>query len=553
MIEHRRARCKWQPRLTARASALALFCTIAGAAASACEGCHPQRGAQPDAADAPTVRLYLVSDPAGALEPCGCVKDQLGGLNHVAAWMKGERKRAPDSLFVSAGPLFFIDPVIEPPKKAQELAKAETLAASLKDLGLVSFSPGRNDWALGQDTFARLAGESGAAALAANATPASGVFHASVLREVHGVKVGIVGVAQPDKATEGMPTDGFTFAAPEEAAKAEAAKLKAQGAQVLVALAAVGRGEAKRIADAVPDFTVVVVGSTGGGGEENTPTPSPELDGKVIVAQTGNHLQTVGVLDLFVRDGSFDFHDATGLGRGQKRDDLTRRIDELRGKIADWEKSGKVDPKDLAARKADLARLESQKKALDEAPAPKAGSFFRYTSTEVRDSLGSDDAIQKQLLAYYKKVDDMNRVAFAGLKPPPAPPGGDSYAGVEACSTCHAAPRAVWDKTAHAHAYVTLSSQFKEFNLDCVSCHVTGYDRPGGSTVTHVEKLKDVQCEVCHGPSSRHAENPKIPPEVPKPTAQICTTCHHPPHVHTFDAQAKLQEILGPGHGKPLH
>ena len=44
----------------------------------------------------------------------------------------------------------------------------------------------------------------------------------------------------------------------------------------------------------------------------------------------------------------------------------------------------------------------------------------------------------------------------------------------------------------------TLTTQFKEFNLDCVGCHVTGYGRPGGSTVTHVEKLKDVQCEACH-------------------------------------------------------
>ena len=63
----------------------------------------------------------------------------------------------------------------------------------------------------------------------------------------------------------------------------------------------------------------------------------------------------------------------------------------------------------------------------------------------------------------------------------------------------------MWDKTRHAHAYETLATQFKEYNLDCVSCHVTGYEQPGGSSVTHVDKLNDVQCEFCHGPSSRHA------------------------------------------------
>ena len=66
-------------------------------------------------------------------------------------------------------------------------------------------------------------------------------------------------------------------------------------------------------------------------------------------------------------------------------------------------------------------------------------------------------------------------------------------------------------KTAHAHAYATLSTQFKEFNLECVGCHVTGYERAGGTTVTHVDKLRDVQCEVCHGPGSKHVRRPSDP------------------------------------------
>jgi hypothetical protein len=40
----------------------------------------------------------------------------------------------------------------------------------------------------------------------------------------------------------------------------------------------------------------------------------------------------------------------------------------------------------------------------------------------------------------------------------------------------------------------------------------------------------------------------KIP--IAKPSAESCTACHHPPHVHTFDAKAKMADILGPGHGK---
>jgi hypothetical protein len=108
----------------------------------------------------------------------------------------------------------------------------------------------------------------------------------------------------------------------------------------------------------------------------------------------------------------------------------------------------------------------------------------------------------------------------------------------------------VWDGTAHAHAYKTLSDQFKEFNLDCVSCHVTGYEKPGGSTVTHVDLLKNVQCEVCHGPGSKHERSPKVAMPVPRPQADTCTACHHPPHVHEFDGASKMNLILGKGHGR---
>jgi hypothetical protein len=110
----------------------------------------------------------------------------------------------------------------------------------------------------------------------------------------------------------------------------------------------------------------------------------------------------------------------------------------------------------------------------------------------------------------------------------------------------------VWNKTPHSRAYATLADQFKEFNLECVSCHVTGYEQPAGSTVTHVEKLKDVQCEVCHGPGSKHVASPTDKTLIiGHPEPGRCLDCHHPPHVEQFDPSVKMREILGPGHGMP--
>jgi hypothetical protein len=256
------------------------------------------------------------------------------------------------------------------------------------------------------------------------------------------------------------------------------------------------------------------------------------------------------VLDLFVREGSFAFADATGLEKGQKREEVRRRIDELRGKIALWDRDPAVKKEDLDARRAEVTKLEGELASLDAPAAPAKGSFFRYSVQEIRESLGSDAQVKTAILAYYKDVNERNRKAFADRQPPPAVAGQASYVGVDACTKCHEEERAFWDKTRHAKAYATLSDQNKEFNLDCVSCHVTGYDEAGGSSVTHVDKLKDVQCEVCHGPGSKHAADPKkVKPLMSKPKGDLCVKCHHSPHVEGFDPEAKMADIIGPGHG----
>lgn len=466
---------------------------------AACDKCRSsQTPLQPPAGDLgpPTLRLYLLSDVAGALEPCGCTKDQLGGIGHFGAWVRREKARAaaaataaPRAMVASAGPLFFMDPKLDADHAQQDRTKAETMARVLRGLDFVAFAPGANCWAAGADEFRTIAGESGAAAIVAGEG-------APVLRDAGGVRVAFVGYGQSPAVPQGDV---------EAAVKRQTEEAKKQGANVIVALAAVGRGEAKRIADAVPDLTAVVVGSARSSGDVNTSSPPGEQVGSVVIAQAANHLQSVAVLDLFVRE---------------------------------------TPPP---------GKLVTFANASDPRPAPAQGSFFRYTVKEIRESLGSDPQIESELSGYYKAVNARNARDFAGRMPPPAEPGQPKYVGIDVCTSCHPSAREVWNRTPHGHAYATLANQFKEFNLDCVGCHVTGYDKPAGSTVTHTDKLRDVQCEVCHGPGSKHLAAPADETRiVAKPAAALCLDCHHPPHVENFDAQAKMRNILGPGHGMPL-
>jgi Cytochrome c554 and c-prime len=521
---------------------------------AACEGCRssgaPSGGprAGGPGALAPTVRLYLVTDLAGALEPCGCTKDQLGGLDHFGAWVRGERTRAPAALVASAGPLFFMDDRLDAERADQDRIKAETIGRVLNRLDFVAFAPGANDWADGAPGLTRLAGASGAAVILGYGN-ASAPFTAALVRQVGALKVGFIGYGQA-QAGASPPNVEEVVARGVEAAKQ-------QGANVLVALAAVGRGEAKRIADAVPELTAVVVGAVKANGEGNTSAPQGERVGSVLIAQAANHLQSVAVLDLYIRDALapgrvIKFADGTGLELAHNREDLAVRIDDLHVKIAAWEHDPSVAPGDVETRRRELASLEAQPGGLDWKPPPAHGSFFRYSVKEIRDSLGKDPSVEADMLAYYKAVDEHNRIAFADRLPPPLQPAQASYIGVEACTSCHEAARAVWQRTAHARAYETLSSQFKAFNLECVGCHVTGYQRAGGSTVSHVDKLRDVQCEVCHGPGSKHVRSPNDPSSIiAHPRPSVCVECHHPPHVEGFDAPLKMKEILGPGHGMP--
>jgi len=123
---------------------------------------------------------------------------------------------------------------------------------------------------------------------------------------------------------------------------------------------------------------------------------------------------------------------------------------------------------------------------------------------------------------------------------------------VKKCQGCHEEETKFWRTTEHAGAYEVLAREDKQFNLDCVGCHVTGYDKPGGSTVTHVDGLKDNQCENCHGPGSLHAESPTKKGLIDaRPERSLCASeCHHPPHVQpNWNVDEAWKKILGPGHG----
>ncbi|HEY8431887.1 MAG TPA: cytochrome c family protein, partial [Sandaracinaceae bacterium] len=138
-------------------------------------------------------------------------------------------------------------------------------------------------------------------------------------------------------------------------------------------------------------------------------------------------------------------------------------------------------------------------------------------------------------------------------RPEPPAEGQPHYVGSQACAACHGAAVRWWRTTMHGRAYATLADQNKNYNLSCVGCHVTGYLRPGGSTVTHVEGLENVGCESCHGPGSQHVADPTgaAVNVVRSPEESTCRGCHNPEHSDRFHFETYRQLMIAPGHGLP--
>ena len=186
---------------------VALLLAVGLLSAAVSWGCETKtKAAPPSRPTTPALRLYLLGGAAGAIEPCGCVQDMLGGVDHAAAYLAAQQKSAPTRLVLGAGPMFFSDPTLDEKHRTQALYKAEALAASFKDIGLTAWAPGANDWALGNEQLAKLRAQSGAALLAANLEDEKVRAASTVVVERGGIAIGLAGVAAATH--RGKPPEG---------------------------------------------------------------------------------------------------------------------------------------------------------------------------------------------------------------------------------------------------------------------------------------------------------------------------------------------------------
>ncbi len=508
---------------------------------------------------APT--LYFLAGLKGYTEPCGCTLDiLLGGLDRIGGYLGDARKLAKGSVLVDAGNMLFDMPKLESHRVAQERAKADVIVQAQLELGLASTTPGPNDFALGKIFYLDKVRGAGIEILVANLEEseglALGVPHA--VHDLEGTKVGVIGLVQPDLF---LGIEGLKVSDPIEAARRSVAALKKEGVTTIVAVYHGDLKAVKLLLETMPEISFAVVGH------------KPRESGQVDAAGEGYTLEAydqgrhLGVLKLYP-NGQADPETWENARKVSKADleRIDRRIEQVSQQIERMPPAtpGK-EPVFLKRLRDQLKELEAEKQALSNAKIelPKDKAAFIYRAVPMMPGY----PLNANLTAAREAFNDSLKSLVPDEPIIPAEPGKAEYVGSEKCASCHPQPTAVWKKTAHSHAINTLIERSKDFDGNCIGCHVTGYREPGGSVLGKLQyptrvgeeaftkKLENVGCEVCHGPGSLHMQAPvdkdakpqHITLQVPE---KVCGKCHNSEHSPRFNYDVYIEQVLGEGHAR---
>ena len=506
------------------------------AVALALLGCPRSRRGNGGEGGVKTAKVYYLTELKGQIEPCGCTSDPLGDLARIAP-LVGRDKR----LVVDAGGALFEHTKLFEKDAPQARLKAELVARAYRDMPVDVVGVGPEDLAAGVGAVAP-------GRTAENLPQLPGVQPGRV-HAVGGLKIGVFALV--DAEDPAMAALGATD--PLAAANAAVARLRGEGAEVVIALAHLTRAKTKQLARAARgiDFAVVGQGVELGG--------APELVGGAWVLLPAEKGQKLGQLDLHVSgarpaEGPM-FADAIGPHRAADEiAQLDERIPRLRADIQRWAAAPDADQQFLATKRAELAELEARRSKLAASPLqkPERGSWFTSELTPIKKGLECAPAIVDDKRALTAKIGELNLAAArAAGGPLPPEPGKPKYVGIDECESCHKPQVEFWKNTVHARAWGTLEVLGKQLDRDCIGCHVTGFDEPGGTTLAtqaDAPLMRNVQCEMCHGPASFHVDKdgqdkPRtISLDTPEAT---CKGCHPPEHSDTFEYTAYLRDVLG--------
>lgn len=482
-------------------------------------GCTTREKEVRPAAPIRHAKLFVTAELKGYLGPCGCSENMRGGIERTAFQVVEARKAGSPVFFIDSGDALFGTTQVPPEAVPQQERKAQALADAFKLMGLQSRAVGPLDDARGKEFRATL----GLPEL-----PPSQLQ----LLELEGSKLAVINAETVDQV------------------KPRAAAAKAQGAKFILALVQQPFDVVSKAAgEGLPVDLVIATRSK----DEFSSEISKLVRGTTPVAQVQSKGRTLLEIDLTLADADAKFELMRGAADSERElVALDQRIELLRAQVNEPMLSDELK----ALRKAKLEEVIGRRAALAAAPLPEpAGkNVFGVRFIPIEASYPSLPAAVELVTAYDRDVGKINlQYAKEHGKDCPAPEKGKSgYVGNAACLDCHEEAFPVWQTSKHAVAYPTLEKIGKNNHLDCIGCHVTGWQQPGGTCrIDRVAGRDHVGCESCHGPGSAHVEDASNDNIGKGNQPKDCVGCHDVENSPHFVFDAYVAKILGPGHGQP--
>ncbi|MCE9562242.1 MAG: hypothetical protein K8U57_09330 [Planctomycetes bacterium] len=423
----------------------------------------------------PDAAIILTGQTFGFLQPCGCSRPQLGGLERRAVFLNSLKAKGWPLVGFDLGDLY-------PQKSAiddQAKMKYKLTMNALRDMGYIAVGVGESDFAAGLD---KLLGEYALQKdqppymLAGNLLGVSNgkpqpredkypsphknrqLIGVAEVASVNGMPIGVVGTVGKLLAAKLEKLDTtITFADNGGLLKDAVTALATQKTAVNVLLYQGTSAEAGLVANAWPQFQIIVCQADD---PEPPQFPVQANGGKTLIIQVGHKGRYVGVVGLFKKaGGGFDM-------------------------------------------KYQLVPMTEY-----------------YITAGSEEEARKANAVLPLLEAYSESVRDRKFLQRMPKGPHPAqiqePKLNLSYVGSAKCQNCHAPQFAKWQGTPHAKALDALEKiakrpSLRNFDGECVQCHVSGLNyKTGYVDQKETPQLAHVGCENCHGPGSGHMTNDK--------------------------------------------
>lgn len=126
----------------------------------------------------------------------------------------------------------------------------------------------------------------------------------SIIKEINGIKIGILGLAYPNTplTTAEKNIQGLDFKDAPEVARKYIPLLRHEGAQIIIVLSHYGLSADKKLAQQVADIDVIV------GGHSHNRMQEALQEGNTLIVQAGAHGSDLGRLDLELKNGKIVAH-----------------------------------------------------------------------------------------------------------------------------------------------------------------------------------------------------------------------------------------------------